>query len=240
MNELNEEIRKQLIWYEEDELFSYYYTYMHAAFSEYITASMILNLVRALECKTTTSYQLLMAKMCWMETQCQSIRSNLYAAYEIFREYPDGIKANVLGISIEKENGVLWIRPSHKVRADLFSRIPRLHAALMFIESCLSEIHPEDIMQMAANVRSEELNRKAKQLSVELVNLQHAMGLEIDYEAKTIHFLESPTTERICFVCRKPTSLLCANCQLACYCSRECQKSVWKVHKKACFALFES
>lgn len=40
-----------------------------------------------------------------------------------------------------------------------------------------------------------------------------------------------------CLVCSKTASMKCSNCQLndSCYyCSRECQKSNWLVHKKVC------
>eukprot|EP00026_Physarum_polycephalum_P009439 Phypoly_transcript_09563.p2 GENE.Phypoly_transcript_09563~~Phypoly_transcript_09563.p2 ORF type:complete len:162 (+),score=14.83 Phypoly_transcript_09563:291-776(+) len=37
-----------------------------------------------------------------------------------------------------------------------------------------------------------------------------------------------------CAQCQKPGTKKCALCQSVFYCGRECQKSHWKVHKKAC------
>ena len=40
--------------------------------------------------------------------------------------------------------------------------------------------------------------------------------------------------KRRCFVCGKPTSKRCQACHCASYCSKECQKSGWALHKKLC------
>mmetsp|Transcript_52 Transcript_52/g.104 ORF Transcript_52/g.104 Transcript_52/m.104 type:complete len:176 (-) Transcript_52:477-1004(-) len=37
-----------------------------------------------------------------------------------------------------------------------------------------------------------------------------------------------------CFVCHKPTMMVCTGCQCACFCSRECQSQGWPGHKKLC------
>jgi MYND finger len=43
--------------------------------------------------------------------------------------------------------------------------------------------------------------------------------------------------EPACFQCGKTTEVKrCANCQSAWYCSRDCQKAHWKVHKRTCGA----
>jgi hypothetical protein len=38
----------------------------------------------------------------------------------------------------------------------------------------------------------------------------------------------------ICNVCQKPSTLRCSKCRQAYYCSKECQKKDWKLHKKSC------
>src|SRR5437868_4558052 len=42
--------------------------------------------------------------------------------------------------------------------------------------------------------------------------------------------------EKGCFVCGKLPAKVCARCRRIRYCSRECQKSDYKEHKKGCFA----
>ena len=37
-----------------------------------------------------------------------------------------------------------------------------------------------------------------------------------------------------CLVCEKETKSLCGRCQAVAFCSADCQKSVWKEHKKSC------
>lgn len=37
-----------------------------------------------------------------------------------------------------------------------------------------------------------------------------------------------------CFVCNKTTDLMCKGCNCACFCSKECQTTGWKMHKKLC------
>ena len=37
-----------------------------------------------------------------------------------------------------------------------------------------------------------------------------------------------------CFVCNKPTILMCKGCQCASFCSKECQVEGWGSHKKLC------
>jgi len=44
----------------------------------------------------------------------------------------------------------------------------------------------------------------------------------------------SMLVKKKCFVCNKPTTLRCTGCQCACFCSKECQTSGWKGHKKLC------
>jgi hypothetical protein len=44
----------------------------------------------------------------------------------------------------------------------------------------------------------------------------------------------SMLVKKNCFVCNKPTALKCTSCKCACFCSKECQASGWKAHKKLC------
>ena len=49
------------------------------------------------------------------------------------------------------------------------------------------------------------------------------------------------TNERSCAVCGKgmATPKVCAKCKAIAYCSRECQKSHWKAHKRSCAQLHQ-
>jgi hypothetical protein len=47
----------------------------------------------------------------------------------------------------------------------------------------------------------------------------------------------SMLVKKRCFCCNKPTALRCRACGCACFCSKECQKSAWKQHKKLCKAV---
>ena len=38
----------------------------------------------------------------------------------------------------------------------------------------------------------------------------------------------------VCFVCQTPTKKSCSICKIKKYCSKECQISDWKIHKKKC------
>jgi len=44
----------------------------------------------------------------------------------------------------------------------------------------------------------------------------------------------SMLVKKNCFVCNKPGAMKCSGCQCACFCSKECQASGWKQHKKLC------
>ncbi|KAL7269486.1 hypothetical protein RUND412_007849 [Rhizina undulata] len=44
----------------------------------------------------------------------------------------------------------------------------------------------------------------------------------------------SEQTPSACTICNKPTTNLCAKCKSVAYCSRECQKPDWNVHKALC------
>mmetsp|Transcript_50524 Transcript_50524/g.99907 ORF Transcript_50524/g.99907 Transcript_50524/m.99907 type:complete len:173 (+) Transcript_50524:122-640(+) len=43
-----------------------------------------------------------------------------------------------------------------------------------------------------------------------------------------------------CFVCHKPAAATCTACRVACFCSKECQKSGWAGHKKLCMLVKKS
>lgn len=40
--------------------------------------------------------------------------------------------------------------------------------------------------------------------------------------------------DKICFYCSQPSTFKCSKCLTIQYCSQECQKKDWKVHKKNC------
>jgi hypothetical protein len=44
----------------------------------------------------------------------------------------------------------------------------------------------------------------------------------------------SMLVKKRCFVCNKPTMMMCTGCQCACFCSKECQTQGWSGHKKLC------
>jgi hypothetical protein len=50
----------------------------------------------------------------------------------------------------------------------------------------------------------------------------------------------SMLVKKRCFVCHKPAAASCAACRVACFCSKECQKSGWAGHKKLCKLVKES
>ena len=50
----------------------------------------------------------------------------------------------------------------------------------------------------------------------------------------------SMLVKRRCFVCPAPTTKTCAACQCACFCSKDCQMSGWKSHKKLCKLIKDS
>lgn len=46
--------------------------------------------------------------------------------------------------------------------------------------------------------------------------------------------IESQKYSRFCAVCAKPSTKKCVRCKAVRYCSKECQKTHWKKHKKVC------
>ena len=45
---------------------------------------------------------------------------------------------------------------------------------------------------------------------------------------------QAPSGHDVCAVCRKKSSSSCSKCHAASYCSKECQRTDWKVHKMFC------
>lgn len=41
-------------------------------------------------------------------------------------------------------------------------------------------------------------------------------------------------TKKVCLVCFKPSTLVCGGCKINTYCSRECQRTHWTIHKPKC------
>jgi hypothetical protein len=39
---------------------------------------------------------------------------------------------------------------------------------------------------------------------------------------------------KVCFLCLEPSKLKCSRCLTIQYCSKECQKKDWKIHKNNC------
>ncbi|EFC44143.1 hypothetical protein NAEGRDRAFT_58086 [Naegleria gruberi] len=65
-----------------------------------------------------------------------------------------------------------------------------------------------------------------------------AMLLKSGISEESLNELEksaqSQSTQTICAVCKKAASKKCANCKAVYYCSADCQKKHWSVHKKLC------
>ena len=40
--------------------------------------------------------------------------------------------------------------------------------------------------------------------------------------------------DKVCFLCLEPSKLKCSKCLTIQYCSKECQKKDWKIHKNNC------
>lgn len=45
-----------------------------------------------------------------------------------------------------------------------------------------------------------------------------------------------PVEENLCAECKQPAELKCSACKLIWYCSKDHQKTHWKVHKSSCRA----
>jgi hypothetical protein len=45
---------------------------------------------------------------------------------------------------------------------------------------------------------------------------------------------DASTTKKICIQCQSPSTEQCSHCSSVSYCSRECQKLHWKIHKIHC------
>ena len=70
------------------------------------------------------------------------------------------------------------------------------------------------------------------------------LGIALRYQNENIQFIPNRKTERICCICLKgypgkeqfpKSGGKCKRCNMITYCSRECQLSDWKRHKKFCF-----
>ena len=49
--------------------------------------------------------------------------------------------------------------------------------------------------------------------------------------------MSSSSKQNFCAVCKAPAKHRCKDCKSKSYCSRECQLSHWKIHKKECKAI---
>ena len=63
----------------------------------------------------------------------------------------------------------------------------------------------------------------------------HPQALEANNHPKDCKLkMNKPADGLICVMCSKPATQLCTQCRSQIYCSRQCQKSDWRVHKLLC------
>lgn len=94
----------------------------------------------------------------------------------------------------------------------------------------------ESILDAGRKVGWKNIVLEHKRLFIEIEQEEVVELAKTLNEAYNIEFfaeVEKPE-ETLCNVCQKPAEKKCARCQLVYYCSVECQKEDWKVHKSGC------
>ena len=89
-------------------------------------------------------------------------------------------------------------------------------------------------MKRDQSVFKDEVRMGLSMLKVELRQMHAILGELINPQVAD---LSEPLNklEKMCVVCAEPATKKCGKCNMINYCSKECQKSHWKLHKGFCY-----
>lgn len=94
----------------------------------------------------------------------------------------------------------------------------------------------ENILEAGREVGWKNILKEHKKLFIDIEQeevVELAKTLNESYNLEFFAEIEKPD-ETLCNMCQKPAEKKCARCQLVYYCSVDCQKGDWKVHKMSC------
>jgi len=133
---------------------------------------------------------------------------------------------------------IIFLKYGFQRRDDLVrpEKVQSFTAAIAEVQkSGVAHVKESTWSKLALTTFARALRRNRKQLSTEVVSSAENAWAGGWFKFSAL-VLSCESVVRTCPPCGKPASKMCSSCKEVTYCSGECQKAHWKLHKAACRA----
>ena len=178
-----------------------------------------------------------------LETDDDSMRQKSVVYQFENPEETVGMFIQVLSVKALQGSGsaqipIIFLKYGFQRREDLFrpEKMQSFTAAIAEVQkSGVAHVKESAWSKLALITFARALRRNRKQLGAQAVSSAENAWAGGWFKLSAL-VLSCESVVRTCPPCGKPASKVCSSCKEVAYCSGECQKAHWKLHKAACRA----